>query len=1141
MDTRTHTPYQDPRTKRWLLPDPILFTFFMLSGSRSRDNRQWTDNWQSTNEQSTLVFRREDLQRIWKWEIASGHFPSSQPIPKQIGLKTAPLNPALPRQVRSSIKASRIGLGTEEKDIETYGVGPKRTYLDIQSVYPNVAYPPRPVPGSVADMDTIMKYCNFSAGKYVRDCLEILRVGGGLDNGRRTRRGNTDDWKYIYSELNATELQHDITLDTTPVNVGTPRQALNGAKDESDLDAGLTKKRNAEWETQVILPSPLKYRPSASLDHPCDSENPRIFHMFWTGPFTDKPYLALMSFLYTQNTGIHLKDWPEESSVCRPQFWLWINPGPAASVPNPSAQRDMFAQLKTSPWASPFLHPRFKDVIKFKLWNTTEQLDGIPEIKDEWRSFKTLFNSGGHVISVPSEKKDAAPSASANETTTTTTSKADDDDMLNRTGSKSSSSYDRLSVILSDMARFILCHRFGGIYLDADTIFLRDWEELWGWKGAFAYRWSRLEKYNTAVLKMHKGSALGTFLFRTALKNGLDFHPMSVSMYTADSFLEPLLLRLPDALFDSAWLNTENYQRDRPPQPYFTEFADFFETPTQNSAAPQALGFDGFFKGAYSYHFHNFWWKPFDTVRNWPDLGPRFKVGETAARAALKAALEAEKKKQNPRPTSLSDLDDDEDDEYLVHEEEVEEEVESVDDDKRDLDWSTDVRIVHTRGTSQYVWGVGAVVAPPAVPSLTSTTGCEPGANQAVLWSWWEDANAPPAICMIHFRVFPAVGRRCMTEANSSLTDSVVSAMFKFVTLANTMLKAGQGVEAWTQTRWEDFVISLQWLYDNHPNGQEALLIDTMERLKWSGVPWEKVFAKQWHGVNLAEGLKALPSTYRFTHNQSDLDVASSGWDLLFQYHGRPSGIYAADEYLAGLGAARGTELCLVVETMFSGSYLYQIIGDPKFPDRVERITYNALPGTLTGSMWSRQYLQQQNQIAAKNMNPDSLTTTITATSAFTYYVRIPSWVVGGTISINGGAANALSPSNGLQAVNAAAGKTSFVLNLPALITTVSRSQKVLAQNSQQPLAVDLEFDATEAWQYAIDPATLKFSNVPPASGKLPSPVFDSGLSPLSITVTACPISWATAGDTFASAPPTNPACTGAQKTLTLTPYGVGT
>ncbi|KAL9709319.1 hypothetical protein Ac2012v2_007673 [Leucoagaricus gongylophorus] len=496
-----------------------------------------------------------------------------------------------------------------------------------------------------------------------------------------------------------------------------------------------------------------------------------------------------------------------------------------------------------------------------------------------------------------------------------------------------------------------------------------------------------------------------------------------------------------------------------------------------------------------------------------------------------------------------------------------------------------------------------------------------------------------------------------MTEFYPDLTDKVVLALHKFVALANTMLNNdGQGVEAWTATRWEDFVITLQWLYDNHPNGNEDLLLDTMRLLKWTGVPWEKVFSQQffpttavehtpnpfnlpltWHGVNMAEGLKALPSTYRFTRNQTDLDVASQGWDLLFQYHGRPSGIYAADEYLAGLEAVRGTETCLVVETMFSGSYLYQIIGDPKFADRVEKITYNALPAALTGDMWSRQYLQQQNQVGSQNMNPnpfpndgaysnvfglepnypcctvnfpqgwpkfitnaflttpdqkslvhlylgpfsvsttlasgnkvsvnvdtiypfsDTLTTTITASSAFTYYVRIPSWVSGGTISMNGGSEKAVNPSNGLQAVSVPAGTTKLVLNLPADIVTenrphgsiavhrgpfnfafdIPRSQKVLAQNSQQPLAVDLEFDAAGVWQYAIDPETLQVHTTPiPSPFSLPSPVFDSGKSPLSMTVTACPIHWMTAGSTFAAPPPTNPSCTGTNMTLSLTPLG---
>ena len=36
-------------------------------------------------------------------------------------------------------------------------------------------------------------------------------------------------------------------------------------------------------------------------------------------------------------------------------------------------------------------------------------------------------------------------------------------------------------------------------------------------------------------------------------------------------------------------------------------FSEFLETPAQSGGAPLALGFDGFYKGAYSYHFHNYW------------------------------------------------------------------------------------------------------------------------------------------------------------------------------------------------------------------------------------------------------------------------------------------------------------------------------------------------------------------------------------------------------------------------------------------------------------------------------------------------------------------------------------------------------
>ncbi|KAJ6589974.1 hypothetical protein DFH09DRAFT_1425522 [Mycena vulgaris] len=496
------------------------------------------------------------------------------------------------------------------------------------------------------------------------------------------------------------------------------------------------------------------------------------------------------------------------------------------------------------------------------------------------------------------------------------------------------------------------------------------------------------------------------------------------------------------------------------------------------------------------------------------------------------------------------------------------------------------------------------------------------------------------------------IGAIQMTEAYPEVTDQVVEALHKFVPLANAMLKAGNGTDEWAATRWEDFVYVLQWLYDNHPNGQEELLIDTMKESKWSGIPWDLFFPKieaeklenpfpelSWHGVNMAEGLKALPATYRFTHNQSGTAASTStsrakAGTCCSNTMAAPPGPFAADEYLAGLEAVRGTELCLVVEAMFSASYLYQVIGDLKFADQVERMAYNALPATLTGDMWARQYLQQQNQVASKNMTPnpfpedgpysnvfglepnypcctvdfpqgwpkfatnaflvtpgreslvhlylgpfktsvvlasdnavtasvetlypfgDTLTTTISAAKAFTYLVRIPSWVTKGTISCQRRTLRrAVTPNeNGLHAVAVGAGTTTLLHiatpeNRPHgsiaihrgplnYAFDIPRHEKQLAAHPLEPRAVDMEFLPAAAWQLAIDPATLAFAHAPPADGVLPSPIYDAGRPPVTLSVAACPIDWPVAGDMFAAPPPENPACLGAFHNITLWPFG---
>ena len=105
---------------------------------------------------------------------------------------------------------------------------------------------------------------------------------------------------------------------------------------------------------------------------------------------------------------------------------------------------------------------------------------------------------------------------------------------------------------------------------------------------------------------------------------------------------------------------------------------------------------------------------------------------------------------------------------------------------------------------------------------------------------------------------------------------------------------------------------------------------------------------------------------YRASHNESDKESTYLRMHKMDRYHGQASGMFSCDECLAGLNPSRGTELCTVVEAMFSYSTIFSILGDPVFADKVEQITFNALPATLTADMWAHQYLQQSNEVNAK-------------------------------------------------------------------------------------------------------------------------------------------------------------------------------
>ena len=119
----------------------------------------------------------------------------------------------------------------------------------------------------------------------------------------------------------------------------------------------------------------------------------------------------------------------------------------------------------------------------------------------------------------------------------------------------------------------------------------------------------------------------------------------------------------------------------------------------------------------------------------------------------------------------------------------------------------------------------------------------------------------------------------------------------------------------------------------------------------------------QTHGVNNGQALKTAAVRFRVDGSPAERDNFFRQMDALDRYHGMPNGMFSCDEHLAGRDQVHGTELCTVVETLYSLEISLAAFGDAAIADRIETIAYNALPGTFTDDMWAHQYDQQPNQV----------------------------------------------------------------------------------------------------------------------------------------------------------------------------------
>ena len=175
----------------------------------------------------------------------------------------------------------------------------------------------------------------------------------------------------------------------------------------------------------------------------------------------------------------------------------------------------------------------------------------------------------------------------------------------------------------------------------------------------------------------------------------------------------------------------------------------------------------------------------------------------------------------------------------------------------------------------------------------------------------------------------------------------------------------------WGATRWYEGLIGLFWLYERKPEGWMVALA---EKLRVQGFDFELLFEKfraakperVWtqhtHVVNMAMCLKQEALSMLFDIG-GDGQFAERAYDKLMRCHGQAMGHFSGDECLAGVSPVQGTELCGVVEAMYSYEWLLAVTGAPQWGDRLEKLAFNTLPATCSADMWSHQYDQQVNQI----------------------------------------------------------------------------------------------------------------------------------------------------------------------------------
>jgi DUF1680 family protein len=225
-----------------------------------------------------------------------------------------------------------------------------------------------------------------------------------------------------------------------------------------------------------------------------------------------------------------------------------------------------------------------------------------------------------------------------------------------------------------------------------------------------------------------------------------------------------------------------------------------------------------------------------------------------------------------------------------------------------------------------------------------------------------------------------AVAMKALTQYHEATGDPRVIPLLRNYFAYLKTAPADWPDHEWRGVRAMENVLTAYWLHRRTGDPDLLTVAESIHRTSfdWAGYfrdfPYPaEVLEKGYkighlsHVVNIAMAIKGPGLWYQQSRDERDSQAVYQGIRNLDQHHGQAGGRFSGDEHLSGRRPTQGTELCAVVEYMFSLENLIEVTGDPALADRLELLAYNAQPGTWTPDCWAHQYDQQANQVLCSN------------------------------------------------------------------------------------------------------------------------------------------------------------------------------